>query len=90
MDWTQYWNPYLSIENVLGDNVKDESWHVLTFDGDGVATVCEKHRCKGSFLEYLELNQFPFDTQVNTYMYIKLTYICLLHCMSTLLESFFF
>ena len=40
-------------------------WHNLTFDEQGHATVVEKRRVNGTFLEYLELETFPFDTQVS-------------------------
>ena len=58
-----YWTPQLVVMNALG-NVSDETWHVLEHDEEGRATVFEKKRLKGAFLEYLELKQFPFDTQV--------------------------
>ena len=54
--------------NALG-NVSDETWHVLEHDDEGRAMVFEKKRVKGSFLEYLELKQFPFDTQVGLHLH---------------------
>ena len=63
MDWSEYWTANLVLDNALGD-VKEETWHTVSFDELGRAMVYEKKRVKGSFLEYLELNQFPFDTQV--------------------------
>ena len=41
---------------------------MVTFDEDQKATVYEKRRVNGNFLEYLELEQFPFDTQVRDYI----------------------
>lgn len=52
------------MENVYGE-AKETVWYSLTFDELGQAIVFEKRRVNGSFLEYLELNQFPFDTQVS-------------------------
>ncbi len=52
------------IENLYGE-AKETIWHTLTFDESGHATVCEKRRVNGTFLEYLELETFPFDTQVS-------------------------
>ena len=37
---------------------------MVSFDEEQRATVYEKKRVNGNFLEYLELEQFPFDTQV--------------------------
>ena len=34
------------------------------FNNHGEATVYERRRIKGCFLENLELDEFPFDTQV--------------------------
>ena len=65
MDWEEHWTPNLCIDNALGD-VREESWHAIEHDSKGAAWVYEKRRVKGAFLEYLELNQFPFDTQVQS------------------------
>ena len=37
---------------------------MLTFTNKGEAHVIEKRRIKGTFMENLELNDFPFDVQV--------------------------
>lgn len=63
IDWDAYWNPKLLIQNGFGD-IKETAWHSVVYDKTGVATVIEKRRVNGSFTEYMELNQFPFDTQV--------------------------
>ena len=33
-------------------------------DADGKGYICERRRVTGTFLESMELNDFPFDTQV--------------------------
>ena len=38
----------------------------MSFDHAGRATVYEKRRLNGAFFEYMELNQFPFDSQVGS------------------------
>ncbi|KAK2159658.1 hypothetical protein LSH36_148g00003, partial [Paralvinella palmiformis] len=62
IDWDRQWTPKLYIDNVLGEP-KESIWYVLCYDDDDRCTVYEKHRLSGSFSEFLELNQFPFDTQ---------------------------
>ena len=51
------------LQNGLGE-VKESVFRSVFFDSKGEAIVCEKRRVNGSFTEYMELNQFPFDTQV--------------------------
>ena len=60
--FSNHWNPRLYIENAV--EPKEESWFSVEYDEKGKATVIEKRRCKGVFLESLELKHFPFDTQV--------------------------
>ena len=36
----------------------------VSFDKRGAAYIYEKHRIKGHFMEQMELQEFPFDTQV--------------------------
>ena len=43
---------------------KETVWYQLKFDIKGEAMVYERRRIKGCFLENLELDEFPFDTQV--------------------------
>lgn len=62
INWDLYWNPRLWMENQLGDP-KESVWHSITFDANGQATICEKRRVYGSFMEFMELNEFPFDNQ---------------------------
>ena len=65
IDWDEYWKPQLFVENLLGE-AKETIWYTLTFNDHQHCTVYEKRRINGTFLEYLELEQFPFDTQVET------------------------
>ena len=53
----------LIIQNGLGE-IKETVFRSVFFDSKGEAIVVEKRRVNGSFTEYMELNQFPFDTQV--------------------------
>ena len=63
VDWSALWNPKLFIENTIGDP-KETSFQMLTHSHNGEAYVIEKRRVKGTFLENLELMDFPFDVQV--------------------------
>ena len=63
IDWDNYWNPRIYVENNLGEP-KETIWQTLMFNNHGEATVYERRRIKGCFLENLELDEFPFDTQV--------------------------
>ncbi|CAD5125780.1 DgyrCDS13991 [Dimorphilus gyrociliatus] len=62
IDWRKFWNPKLFIENTIGDP-REFIYRNVKYDGDGRATVIEKKRVKGTFLENLELEHFPFDVQ---------------------------
>lgn len=61
-------------------------WHLwryydLQFGENDEATVYERRRVKGCFLENLELDDFPFDTQVIIYflnIFLLLELICCL------------
>ena len=63
IEWDKFWNPKLYVENNLGEP-KETIWQTVTFNAKGDATVYERRRIKGCFLENLELDEFPFDTQV--------------------------
>ena len=63
IDWDKYWNPKIYVENNLGEP-KETIWQTLMFNARGEATIYERRRIKGCFLENLELDEFPFDTQV--------------------------
>ena len=58
------WNPKLYIENSLGDP-KESIRHKLVFNEKGEAFIYEKRVAKGTFMENLELDDFPFDVQVS-------------------------
>ena len=63
IDWSRYWNPKLYVENSLGEP-KESIWQVVSHNDRGEATVFQRRRIRGCFLENLELGEFPFDTQV--------------------------
>lgn len=81
IDWSQYWNPAIYIENAIGEP-KETSFRLVTYNEEGEATIHEKKRVKGVFLESLELKDFPFDVQVgvgplivcNSLTYVKIDY----------------
>jgi len=64
IDWTQYWNPMIYVDNTAVDPkttiVRTLLYDVVTWE----AFFVERHRLKGTFVENLELFHFPFDTQV--------------------------
>ena len=48
--------------------------YMARLDAEGKAYICERRRVTGTFLESMELNDFPFDTQVRIvykYEYVK-------------------
>jgi len=53
----------MGIANGIGDPKTKTSMSVK-YDVNGRATVRESRQMSGSFFEYMELNQFPFDKQV--------------------------
>ena len=63
VDWEQYWNPGLFLENAR-NNVCKRTWQTFSLDVSGNATVYERHIANGWFQENFELQDFPFDTQV--------------------------
>ena len=65
IEWEKFWNPKLYVENNLGEP-QETIWQTLMFNAKGEATVYERRRIKGCFLENLELDEFPFDTQVTS------------------------
>ena len=67
IDWNKYWNPKIYVENNLGEP-KETIWQTLMFNAKGEATIYERRRIKGCFLENLELDEFPFDTQVRRHL----------------------
>jgi hypothetical protein len=59
----RYWNPKLYIENAYGDP-KEQFRHRVVYNEKGEAFISEKRTIKGTFMENLELDDFPFDVQV--------------------------
>lgn len=63
VDFGRLWNPKLYIENSLGDP-KEQIRHRVIYNDKGEAFIYEKRVAKGTFMENLELDDFPFDVQV--------------------------
>lgn len=63
MDFDQFWNPELVIQNAFSDP-KEQIWHEVRHTSRGHAFLYEMRRVKGKFNETMELNDFPFDVQV--------------------------
>lgn len=63
IEFNKLWNPKLYIENSLGDP-KEQIRYRLLYNDKGEAFVTEKRVIKGTFMENLELDDFPFDVQV--------------------------
>ena len=61
--WPTLWNPRLYIENVIGEH-KGTAALSLEYTAANEALIVERWRCKSTFLENLELLEFPFDVQV--------------------------
>lgn len=61
--WKKYWNPRLYMDNCVGDP-KETIWYSVLFNSRHEAYVVERRRVKGTFVQTLQLTQFPFDTQV--------------------------
>jgi len=64
IDWSQYWNPQIYVDNTVGDPKETIGRSVLYDINTWKAFFVQRHRLKGTFLENLELFHFPFDTQV--------------------------
>ncbi|XP_048778751.1 cys-loop ligand-gated ion channel-like isoform X2 [Ostrea edulis] len=62
IEFNKLWNPKLYIENSLGDP-KEQIRYRLLYNDKGEAFVTEKRVIKGTFMENLELDDFPFDVQ---------------------------
>lgn len=62
VDFNRLWSPKLYIENSLGDP-KEQIRHRIIYNDKGEAYVYEKRVAKGTFMENLELDDFPFDVQ---------------------------
>jgi hypothetical protein len=66
IDFARLWSPKLYIENSLGDP-KEQIRHRIIYNEKGEAFIYEKRVAKGTFMENLELDDFPFDVQVNIF-----------------------
>ena len=64
VDYKLIWNPKLLIENTVGE-AKITSSMFLEYNNQGQAYVIERKRFRGTYLENLELFDFPFDVQVS-------------------------
>jgi len=64
--WHDYWSPKLYVENAIGE-LKSSVDRCVRYDPAGLATVCETRLVAGTFFEFMELNKFPFDSQVNSF-----------------------
>ncbi|XP_052813164.1 cys-loop ligand-gated ion channel-like isoform X4 [Mya arenaria] len=62
VDFSRIWSPKLYIENSLGDP-KEQIRHRIVYNEKGEAYIYEKRVAKGTFMENLELDDFPFDVQ---------------------------
>ena len=70
--WNQYWTPKLYVENNIGE-IKSKINFGLKYDASGKATIVESRQLSGTFFEFMELNKFPFDSQVDLrfrYLYL--------------------
>ena len=75
IDLRKYWNPEIYIDNVLGEPKRTSSIHV-EYDVNGEAHIVERRRVRGTFLETMELWEFPFDIQVKRFIfYFALNFI---------------
>lgn len=71
VNFSQYWDPKLSIQNKMG-TPKQSSWKVVRYGKEMEAYIVQKFQIKGIFSENLELQDFPFDIQVNSYFFTEL------------------
>ena len=62
-DMSNYWNPMIEIENALGELKTDVAHKVVMVDNKPDLLICETIIIKGTFLENLELYDFPVDVQ---------------------------
>jgi len=72
VEWEDYWNPKLYVENAIGE-LKSSTSRCVEYDAAGLATVCETRLIGGTFFEFMELNKFPFDSQVISFLYMYIS-----------------
>ena len=58
-DPKNYWNPNLEIDNSVGDINTEVSYRVIMENNDPHLHIYETTKMKGTFLENLELYDFP-------------------------------
>ena len=58
-DATKYWNPMIEIENAVGEIKSDVSYKIVIEKDDPSPCIYEMRKIKGTFLENLELYDFP-------------------------------
>ena len=75
IDWTQYWNPLIYVDNTVGDPKESICRSVLYDVERWEAFFVERRRVKGSFVENLELFHFPFDTQVTVVIVVVMQWV---------------
>ncbi|ELU06091.1 hypothetical protein CAPTEDRAFT_202877 [Capitella teleta] len=61
-DFDRVWNPKIYIDNIIGEPKRTSNMRV-EYEGDGEAYCVERRRVKGTFMETMELYEFPFDVQ---------------------------
>jgi hypothetical protein len=57
-----HWTPKLELMNGIGQ-VQDNITYSIHYNKQGLATVTEQHRIKGTLWERMELRDFPMDIQ---------------------------
>ncbi|CAF2898641.1 unnamed protein product [Rotaria sp. Silwood2] len=57
-----YWTPQLELVNGIGE-IHDTITYSVRHDRQGIATVTEHHKLKGTLWERMELQYFPLDVQ---------------------------
>jgi len=72
IQWHDYWSPKLYVENAIGE-LKSSLDMCVRYDSAGLATVCETRLVAGTFFEFMELNKFPFDSQVHPFRFESIT-----------------
>ena len=82
IDWSDYWNAKLFIENAVGEPKSSDSKSV-EYNVNGEASVQERKRFKGTFLEQMELWEFPFDLQVMVKFMITIFTVHVMHCVTS-------
>jgi len=65
--WQSFWNPRIYVENAIGElKSSTNRWVRHDDSSDQLATVYETRLISGTFFEFMELNKFPFDSQVGS------------------------